>query len=200
MKITREFLVKNNACEGDVATCDGLRKIELKTLIQFYIHNNKFDLGNLLLTKILKEKELVEYAMYAAKLVLPIFEKCTDSDKPHLAIEAAKSVIAAANTAYIAYIADATKVVFTTNAANAVNAAYIEANDAYAAYIEANNNNTVTDANAVATAAANAANVAYTAYYTATKSGFAINASNVAKATGKKILDFGLNLIERRYS
>src|SRR3989304_4920707 len=170
MKITREFLVKNNACEGDVATCDGLRKIELKTLIQFYIHNNKFDLGNLLLTKILKEKELVEYAMYAAKLVLPIFEKCTDSDKPHLAIEAAKSVIAAANTAYIAYIADAT------------------------------NNNTVTDANAVATAAANAANVAYTAYYTATKSGFAINASNVAKATGKKILDFGLNLIERRYS
>src|SRR3972149_639816 len=190
MKITREFLVKNNACEGDVATCDGLRKIELKTLIQFYIHNNKFDLGNLLLTKILKEKELVEYAMYAAKLVLPIFEKCTDSDKPHLAIEAAKSVIAAANTAYIAYIADATKVVFTTNAANAVNAAYIEAN----------NNNTVTDANAVATAAANAANVAYIAYYTATKSGFAINASNVAKATGKKILDFGLNLIERRYS
>src|SRR3990172_396062 len=181
MKITREFLVKNNACEGDVATCDGLRKIELKTLIQFYIHNNKFDLGNLLLTKILKEKELVEYAMYAAKLVLPIFEKCTDSDKPHLAIEAAKSVIAAANTAYIAYIADATKVVFTTNAANAVNAAYI-------------------DANAVATAAANAANVAYTAYYTATKSGFAINASNVAKATGKKILDFGLNLIERMYS
>ena len=127
-------------------------------------------------------KMYVSYAVFAAELVLPIYEKKYPEDKrPRQAIEAAKKCIIdpspenknAAATAH-AYAAVA------AYAAAAADAAYAAADAAYAAHVYA--------AYAAADAATAAADAAYAAYA-------AYAAALAAHAVRLKILDYGIKLL-----
>ena len=109
-----------------------------------------------------RKEDSVELAIYAAEMVIHIFEdKNPSDDRPRKAIEAAKSWLAGKSNA-AAYAYAAAKAAYANAAANAANAAAYAANAAaYAAYAAVD----AAYANAAANAAAYAANAAaYAAY------------------------------------
>ena len=133
MKITNEWLNKKKACD------EGLKWFENQTetdgiMLVKKLSETHLNWANWLVTCLMDQKKCVQYAVYAAELVLPIFEGAYPDDKrPRLAIEAAKSWLenpTLENAATYAAAADAA-----TNAARAADAAD-GARAAYAAYAE----------------------------------------------------------------
>lgn len=137
MKITKEWLEERKACSSGTdwflaqEETDGIKVV--KQLIQI----KRLDWANWLIVRIMDYKQYVSYAVYAAELVLPIYEKKYPEDKrPRNAIEAAKKCIdnpskenkkAAADAAYAAYTTAADS--YASYAADA--AAYDAADAAY---------------------------------------------------------------------
>ncbi len=152
MKLTKKILQKYNACDAGYKWylengCDTVEKTVKKLIAE-----ERFRWANWLIANTLTRKNKVKYAVYAAELVLDIYEaKHPEDNRPRKAIEAAKAWIknpcketkrAAYNAANIAYDAahTATYDVYASYAAaaNASYAAaatkdYIVANCAYAA-------------------------------------------------------------------
>ncbi|MBU2527694.1 MAG: hypothetical protein KKC03_13945 [Bacteroidetes bacterium] len=123
------------------------------------------------------KKMSVELAIYAAELVLPIYEKEYPDDKrPRNAIEAAKAYLRKPSAAYAAYAAHAAYAA--DAAAHAADAAYAAAHAA--AHAAASAAHAAHDAHAAAYAAASAAHAAHAAAYAA-------HAAHDAHATLKKI-------------
>ena len=132
MKITNEWLNKKKACE------EGLKWFENQTetdgiMLVKKLSETHLNWANWLVTCLMDQKKCVQYAVYAAELVLPIFEGAYPDDKrPRLAIEAAKSWLEnptlenAATYAAAADAADGARAVNATNAARAAYAAYAE--------------------------------------------------------------------------
>jgi hypothetical protein len=223
MKITKKWLKDKKACN------DAFKKfLELqhklksdKQVINTAMKLSRFDWSNWVIVRLMNKKQKVQYAVFAAELVLKVFEnKYPDDKRPREAVEAAKNYIkrpskktkkdaAAANAAYAAYAAaNAANAAYAAYAAaNAANAAYAAAaNAAYAAYAAAN----AAYAAAAANAAANAANAAYAAYaaanaaYAAAYAAAAANAANAANAAyaaaakiaiQKKIIKNGIKIL-----
>jgi hypothetical protein len=157
MKINEKWLKEKSACnEGVVWT--RLHKFKTdRELFEALLADNKLEWANWGIVRIMKRKQYLAYAIFAAEQVIEIYEKkYPDDKKPREAIEAAKKVMAkdtrenrssvAANAAsaaaYVAYAA---------NAASA--ASYAAASASYAA----------SAASAASNAASNAANAAYAA-------------------------------------
>ena len=106
MKITKNFLKKQNACEyGNVWFCDQketelipLLKKLMNKKIQSQIRNeysdNSLDWANWLIVRKMKYKQYVSYGIYAAEQVIDIFEERYPNNKvPRMQIEAAKKCI-----------------------------------------------------------------------------------------------------------
>ena len=183
MKITKKWLEEKNACSSGTdwflaqEETDGIKVV--KQLIQI----KRLDWANWLIVRIMDYKQYVSYAVYAAELVLPIYEKKYPEDKrPRNAIEAAKKCIdnpskenkkAAADAAYAAYAA--------SYASYAASYASYAADAAYAAYA----------ADAVAYDAADAA-----AAYDAADAADAAAAFYTAMRL--KILKYGLKLLDNQ--
>ena len=93
-KVTKNYLQKLGACQDGLEwwanNCEGL--ILDKQLLKLDKH--KADWANWLMVRLLNRKDKVRYAVFAAELVLNIFEKkYPNDDRPRKAIESAKIVI-----------------------------------------------------------------------------------------------------------
>ena len=131
MKLTKDMLLKMNACTPGFDWFNRQNETDVGKLIQLAIDNlddDVFGFANWAIPQLLDKTNKIRYAVFAAELVLPIFEeKYPDDDRPRKAIEAAKAVIieenrldvAAADAAYAAARAAACAVAYATRAASA---------------------------------------------------------------------------------
>jgi len=201
MKLTVEKLKSLSACQSGIDWFKEQKETDCKKVVQVLIKVKKLDWANWLVSRVLDRKDKIRYACYAAKQVLPIFEKkCPEDKRPRKAIDAAMKCIkndikenrdaayadyAAAHAA--AYAADAAAHAAAYAADAAANSA------AYAAYA----------ADAAANSAANAAYAAYAAYadyaaaHAAANAAYAADADYAAAnaAMKIKILKYGIKLI-----
>jgi len=152
MKLTKRWLEGKNACLGGIRYFESLKTTSIDELFNNAIKDERFSDTNWVISRKLKRKDKIRYAVFAAKQVIDIYEeKYPDDNRPRKAIEAAERCIekdiknnraAAADAAYAYAAADA---------------AYADA--AYAAYADA--------AAAAAYTAAAAADAAYAYAYAA---------------------------------
>ena len=162
-KITVKWLTDRNACvsEDEKLIAEKEFKGDIIKILDALIYKNRFLDANWLFTEYANKKQCVLYAIFAAELVLHLFENKYPKDKrPKEAIQAAKD--------YVKNPCKKTK--------DAADAAADAAYAAYAAYDDAN----AADAAYAAYEAANAANAAYAAAY-ATTAAYATNAANATK-------------------
>ena len=198
MKLTKQFLTKNEACSDGVEWAIENKQIGLSgvAVLNKLIENKKLDWANWFIVRIMSRKQKLKYAIFAAEQVIEIYEKeYPKDDRPRKAIEAAKEVLKKDTKANrdAAYAASAA-----SNAAS--NAAYAASDAASAASYAASY---------AASAASNAASAAYAAYAASAASNAASNAasaasnaaSNAAYATydtamKTKILKYGVLLLK----
>ena len=96
MKITLEFLKEKSACYRGINLFEEKYPEggELEDVCKTALELNHFDYANWLLTRLMDKQQAVKYAIFAAELVLPIFEaKYPDDKRPRKAIEAAKECL-----------------------------------------------------------------------------------------------------------
>ena len=95
MKITKEWLKKNQACFEAISEFNTYRGDKnLIPILKEMIVRNKLDWANWLIVRNMKYKQYVAYACFAAKEVLELYEKKYPEDLwPHQAIEAAEKCI-----------------------------------------------------------------------------------------------------------
>jgi len=186
MNITIAKLKKWDACKDGIQYFKDHKFTSVEQAITEILktdHNQRYEWSNWLFSKILNKENRVRYAIYAAKQVLPIWEKSFPKDKrPRYAINAAK-----------AWINDPSKVniekCWQTAAAAAADAYWA---DAYAAWYAA-------WAAGYAADAAGADRAINSAYYAA-----AANAAGHAAYTvgdekiPEKIIRYGLKLIKKQ--
>jgi hypothetical protein len=202
-KITIEFLNEIGACKEGVARWQekGLPDVipELRSLIA----DDCEVWANWFITRCMSHDQQIRYAVYAAELVIKIYEdKYPGDDRPRKAIEATKEYLkeksvknrnaaatAAANAASNAY---ATAAAANANAGNAyAAAAATAAGNAYAAAYAA-----AAAANAAAYAAAAGNAYAANAYAAAAAANAYAATANAKKELQIKILEYGIKLLE----
>jgi hypothetical protein len=94
MKITTEFLQSLNACQSGIDLVATYEDKDHEAVVRRLVADNHWDYVNWLLPRLMDYKGYVSYAVYAAELVLPIWNKQYPNDKrPRKAIEAAKRCI-----------------------------------------------------------------------------------------------------------
>jgi fatty acid/phospholipid biosynthesis enzyme len=96
MKIKKKFLEKNSACSGGMEWVIENNLIGLSDVyfINELIKNDKLEWANWLIVRVMKYKQYVSYAIYAAEQVIDIYEKkYPDNKKPREAIESAKKCL-----------------------------------------------------------------------------------------------------------
>ncbi len=138
MKITTELLESLNACQSGINLVATYPDKDHEAVIRRLVADDHWGWANWLLPRLMDYKGYVSYAVYAAELVLPIWEKrYPNNDRPRKTIEAAKRCIAdpskknkdaaraAAEVADIALVVDAAWAVDTAwAAADAADAAW----------------------------------------------------------------------------
>jgi hypothetical protein len=192
MKMSVQFLKKIGACKESIDCYKENKEPKtLKKVFKLLLDKNnnykwqgynRLEWANWFICRIFDKKQKVQYAVYAAKQVIKIFEeKYPNDDRPRKAIKAAEKYIKCMNeeNRKAAYAAAAAAYA-AADAADDADAAYAAAAAAYAAADAA-------DADAYAAYAADAADVAYTAAYAA-----AYAAKNKLRL---KILKYGLKLL-----
>ena len=184
MKITKQFLIDNDACDDGVDAFTSVYgdEAELADIIKLASETGGeyLDYAMWLIPRCLTHVGKVRYAVFSAEKGLDIFERQYPDDKrPRKAIEAAKRWLdnpcddtakAAANAVYPAYSASAARAAY--YAAYSASAAYCAAYSASAAYY----------------AAYYAADAACCAAY------YAADAGDVRDNFKKECLAFGLSL------
>ena len=94
MKITTELLESLQACRAGIDLVASYPDKDPEAVIRRLVADDYWDWANWLLPRLMDYKGYVSYAVYAAELVLPIWEKKYPNDKrPRKAIEAAKRCI-----------------------------------------------------------------------------------------------------------
>ena len=197
MKITKELLKQHDACtEGyEYVVRNNYIGIEYDQFIsRLMTEAKRFDWANWLIIRLMSRQQKIQYAVFAAELVLHIYEDTYPRDnRPRKAIEAAKAYLEEPSAQSKAIAAAAAAYDDAAAACAAYAAAAINAIDAAAAY----------DA-AAAAAAYDAAAAAYAAYAAAAYDDAAYDAAAAAAAAAyaygnaeikTKIIDFGLELL-----
>ena len=93
MKITLNWLKKHGACRASLEMFAAQPERDAAAIIKLLIATNT-DWANWLICRMLTRKQKIQFAVFAAEQVLPIFEaKYPNDNRPRLAIEAAKNVI-----------------------------------------------------------------------------------------------------------
>jgi len=137
MKLTRTWLRKHNACKEAVIEFKKSNITDLFEILSVLIKSNnkeKLEWANWLIVRTMNKTQQVQYSIFAAELVIDIFEKEYSKDIiPRKAIAAAKKYlkrqsIKNKNAADVAAVAAAATYAVATYAAAAADAA------AYAAY------------------------------------------------------------------
>jgi len=137
MQITVQFLEKINTCREAIELFKQQDKTDDIEILNELIRQDRLCWANWLIVRLMKYKEYVSYAVYAAEQVIDIYEeKYPDDKRPRKAIEAAKRCIKnpsrrnktaaaayAADASYAAYTADAVYAAYTADAAYAASAA-----------------------------------------------------------------------------
>ena len=142
MKIDLDLLTKLKACKQGTVWFKSQHETEHNKVIKKLLEEGKFTWANWLIVRLLDKKQRVKYAIFAAELVLHIFQsKYPKNQRPRQAIQAAKNYLI--NDTFVS-AADAA----TAAAAYAATAAAAYAATAAAAYAAA------ADATATAAAAA----------------------------------------------
>ena len=194
-KITVKWLTDRNACvsEDEKLIAEKEFKGDIIKILDALIYKNRFLDANWLFTEYANKKQCVLYAIFAAELVLHIFENKYPKDKrPKEAIQAAKDYVknpckktkdaadAAADAAYAAYDA--------ADAANAASAA------SYAAYASAN----AAYASSASYASASAAYASSAAYAASAAHASASAAYAAKKELQNKIIKNAISILTRR--
>jgi len=92
-KITRQWLIKHEACSDGIEWYDGLGKTNIKDIYRAG-EQDDFDYIVWHIAESLIIRKKIEFAIFCAELVLPIFEnEYPSDDRPRKAIEAAQSVL-----------------------------------------------------------------------------------------------------------
>jgi len=208
MKLTKNFLEKNNACyrglewfcnQKETELIPLLKKLMTKrtqTQIEKKYSENSLEWASWLIVRKMKYKQYVSYAVYAAEQVIDIYEKkYPNNDSPRKARKARKAIEAAKKC--IENPSKKNKEAAAVAYANAVAAAVAAAADVtYAADAAAD----VAAAAYAAADAADAADAAYAAYaayaYANDAANDAVNyvAANSDKMR-KKILKYGIKIL-----
>ena len=93
-QITTELLESLNACQSGINLVATYPDKDHEAVIRRLVADDHWDYANWLLPRLMDYRGYVSYAVYAAELVLPIWEKKYPDDKlPRKAIEAAKRCI-----------------------------------------------------------------------------------------------------------
>jgi hypothetical protein len=205
MKVTEKYLTEINACPSGIDWFKSQTETDAVALVKKLIAQDKLGWANWLICRIFNKKQNVQYAIYAAKLVLHIFEeKYPNDNRLRAAIEAVEkclTVYSAADAAAAAAVADvavaadaaadAAAVADTAIAADAVAdtvaAAAAAADIAVATYVANADDAAYAAAAADAAAAATAGAAAGVSY---------IGGAGVRNKTRLKILNYGLSLME----
>ena len=184
MKITKQWLEDRDACEEGLKYWEDVNLPDSTDFIKYCIETNekeKLQWANWLMARTLKtKKKRVQYTVYAAELVLYVFEKKYPQDnRPRKAIQAAKD--------YLKTPSKKTKKNASYAAADAADASYdtIDAADANAADAASYAALSASCASYAADAASYAADAVYSA---------ADAAADAYSETLIKILEYGLTL------
>jgi hypothetical protein len=181
IKITRKWLEERGACQDGKEWCLSHGELTLKELYPIFLKHGKYEWLSWLMVRLMTKKQKVQFAIYAAELVIGIYEKHNKENKaPRKAIDAAKAYLkrpckktkdAAYDAALAAYDATALAAAYAT----ALAAAYAADADA---------------ADAAALAAYDAAALA---------AAYAADAYDAARTeTYKAILEYGYNLLLKK--
>jgi hypothetical protein len=179
MILTVEKLRELGACDDGIDWFDSQSNRELKQVVEALMTQGRSSWANWLIVRLLSQKQKSQYAIFAAESVLHIFEKKYPTDmRPREAIKAARE-----------YLEDPSEA--------KLEALRGKKDAAYAANAYAN----AAAADAAAAAAAAAAAYAADAYAAAAYAAYAYaNAAYAADAVDddvkRKIIDFGLELLE----
>ena len=197
MKLDKKWIDKFRPCGEGVVWLEAQKERDGLRVIKKLRREKQLDWANWTIVTIMTRKQCLAYAIYAAEQVIDIYEKRYPEDKrPRLAIGAAKAVLkrdtkrnrelaAAARAAASAasYVA--------SSASFAASAASFAASDASFAASDAASDAARAAASAAARAAASAASYA-------TSAAASSAASDAARAAmSKKILMFGIELLEK---
>ena len=90
MKITKEWLLQHKACcsKEDMNRAEKELKGDITLICNTLLKESRFSDANWVIIQAMTKKQGIEYAIFAAKQVLDIFEKEYPEDKrPRLAIE-----------------------------------------------------------------------------------------------------------------
>jgi hypothetical protein len=94
-RVTEKFLREQDACPEGREYWIEQNKPDLREFCLQALADDHFDYANWLIVRCMDHKAKIRYAVFAAELVLPVFEEEYPSDdRPRKAIEAAKAVIA----------------------------------------------------------------------------------------------------------
>jgi len=216
MKITKEWLKEHDACKEGIKLFYKHKK-EIKTdryIIEELLKTDHFEWANWVVVELMDGEQRIKYAIFSAKLVLPIFEKESPKDSsPRKAIETAEEclkdpnnkekIFSVKNAAYAAYASSASASSSVYNASSSSSsAAYSAASAASAAYSAS--------ASASASAAAyvaytaSAASAAYASSASATATAYAASYAAYAASSAAKsdqtikdqIIAYAINLLE----
>ena len=173
-KINKKWLKKHGACVSEAEMKEAEKIGDPIEVVKKLLSLKRLAHTNWLVTRLMNKKQCVQYAVYAAELVLPVWNNYDSKDKrPQKAIAAAK------------------KYIQRQNSKNKLKAEAAEDDAREAACAAAG------DARAVAYAAAHAANAAaYAAAYAAAE---AIHAAYAAAyiTTHKKIILNGIKILKK---
>jgi len=197
MKITQKFLKNENACSEGYIWFVHCGEREHERVIKKLITENRANWANWCIVRLMTHNQRIQYAIYAAKLVIDNYEKqYPDDGIPRKAIEAAEKYLknntknnrsAARSAAYSAYsaacsVADSARSVADSARSVADSAARSAAYSAYSAARSVADSVADSAARSAADSAArSAADSAYSAAYSATM---------------KTIVEYGLLLLK----
>ena len=94
MKLNKQWINKFDPCEEGIEWLEAQDERDGVKIVKKLIKENKLDWANWTIVTLMKRKQYLRYAIYAAEQVIDIFEKkYPKDDRPRKAIETAKAVV-----------------------------------------------------------------------------------------------------------
>jgi hypothetical protein len=92
MELTKEWLSEQCACQEGINWFENSGKTESSEVIELLLKDEKLGWANWLVVRLLSQKDIIRYAIFAVEQVVGLFEnKFPDEKRPRQAIEAAKA-------------------------------------------------------------------------------------------------------------